>query len=112
MTIETLSSIFPGNPKEENSVNYAQAKNYIIQRSKAAGVFSGVKIRGVGVWRDEEDTVVNTGKKLVINSATEVGLNEYTSTYTYLSSHQTIKAPSSPLKLEECQKLIDATQMF
>ena len=112
MPIETLSRLFPGNLKEESSVNYAQAKNFIIQRSKAAGTFSSNKIRGVGVWRDEEDTVVNTGKKLIVNGSIEMGLNEYTTEYTYLSSHQQIESPVKPLTITEAKKLIKALEMF
>ena len=106
--IEELEVMFP---KPDGGVYWDQAKAQIISESMDAGIFSPHKVRGVGVWKDKNATVVNTGSKLIVDGAAKE-MSDIHSVYTYTASQFAFAEPPKPLTIEECKPLIIAVKHF
>jgi len=52
-------------PSVKGGVRWTQAKSDLIESSKSTGPFDVFRIRGTGVWRDRNRTILNMGESMV-----------------------------------------------
>ena len=108
--ISELETLFP-KPDGSSGVYWDQAKAQVIAESMDAGIFTPHKVRGVGAWKDNKATVVNTGSKLIVDGTTK-DMSDIHSTYTYTASQFSFPEPPKPLTVQECKLLIMAVKHF
>lgn len=94
-------------PQKNGDSDMSSAINDIIQMSKKIGPFNSTRVRGTGVWIDEERVVVNLGRNLVVDGR-EMGLSSLKSWYIYIQTKNRLPPMSKPLSVEECKHLLDA----
>ena len=106
---ETLASMYP---REDGSgICWEQARAEIIADSYCAGIFTPNKVRGVGVWLDQDEVIINTGQHLIVNRVHR-DLLDIDSKYVYVSSAFGFSSPKSALTTFECEKLLQAIRLF
>lgn len=86
-------------------VSWINAKNELIQLSRAVGKFDNSRIRGTGVWLDDKRVVINTGKELIIDGVP----GEIQSYYVYVQTKNRMPAlQSNRATISDVKPLIDA----
>jgi putative DNA primase/helicase len=68
------------------NIKVTQAQDWIQTKSQEMGRFDSLKIRGTGVWRDDEKFVLNTGSCLEFPNGKKLEYHEFKSKYFYVSS--------------------------
>ena len=94
-------------PTKHGDADLGAAANDLIQMSKVVGPFDSTRIRGTGVWMDEDRVVVNLGHKLIVDGK-ELSLNAIRSWYIYIQTRNRLPPMVKPLSVEECRPLLDA----
>lgn len=91
-------------PAKRADIDWSSAKNSLINLSKKIGRFNVDRIRGIGVWRDDKNIIINTGDKI---TGIESGK------YFYLQNPiKKIEHHDTPLTNEEAYKLIQICSAF
>lgn len=67
---------------KKGGINFHQAISDLIQKSKDAGPFDSIRIKGTGVWFDNKRTVINTGDGTICNG----NLSQFKSHYIYIQT--------------------------
>lgn len=93
--------------KNADSVNWTQATNDMIQLSRDTGPFDSRKVRGTGVWIDDDRIVLNMGSRLIVDRK-ETALTAIKSQYFYVQTVNRLGQLKAPLSTVECQPLITA----
>jgi len=68
------------------NIKVTQAQDWIQTKSQEMGRFDSLKIRGTGVWRDDNKFVLNTGSFLEFPNGKKLEYHEFKSKYFYVSS--------------------------
>ena len=68
------------------NIKVTQAQDWIQTKSQEMGRFDSLKIRGTGVWKDEDKFVLNTGSFLEFPNGKKLEYHEFKSKYFYVSS--------------------------
>ena len=68
------------------NIKVTQAQDWIQTKSQEIGRFDSLKIRGTGVWRDDNKFVLNTGSFLEFPNGKKLEYHEFKSKYFYVSS--------------------------
>lgn len=98
-------------PAVKSGFNKKEATDYLISISESAGIFDSTKQRGPGCWRDRQDFVYNSGKKLFNNFGEEI--TGYRSSFVYTNASFSMRdVPGKPLPDAESSYLIDACGAF
>lgn len=91
-------------PKQKGGVDWLAVKNYLIRFSQLAGRYNPDKVRGVGVWKDCGQIVVNTGTKLIHEK-------KFKPSYVYIDTKNKIPGiHPNPLSVEETKWLRTACE--
>lgn len=100
-------------PKGENGgINWAEAKNTIIELSRKIGQFDSSRIRGSGAWRDGKDIVINTGHYLEVNGKRH-SLTGYKSWNIYIQTRNRLpEIHKRPLTVGELAPFLDLCAAF
>jgi putative DNA primase/helicase len=96
---------YPGKTR----VSWSEAKNDLVQRSEAAGIFDASRIRGTGVWWDAGRVVINNGQGLVLDGTPATHVDGY---YRYITTANRTPKLSGPLSIAECRVITDACAHF
>ena len=97
---------------KKGGIDYTQAKHDLIQDSREIGPFNPNRVRGSGVWRDNDRTVVNTGHTLFVEGR-EIGLASLPSWYIYVQTVDRLPPlHKNPLTAEEGRKIARICQSF
>lgn len=99
MPLEYWESCYPGS---KSAVNWDQAKSDLIKRSNEVGQFNHLRVRGAGVWRDIDGT-------LVINDGNPQRENGH---YIYLASSHRFVVPNEGATTKETAELADLCESF
>jgi putative DNA primase/helicase len=78
--IEYWLERFPG---KKSGIDWTAVKSFLVSISKNVGVFDPDRIRGVGVWSDQNRIIVNTGVKLIVDGES-MQIGKLKSRYFYL----------------------------
>lgn len=92
-------------PSAKGGVSWTQVKSDLIDACQKAGPFDVIRIRGTGVWRDQDRTVINTGDRLTVDGES-MALSSIKSWYIYVQSRS--RMPSihhNPMIVSECDAL-------
>jgi putative DNA primase/helicase len=109
MPIEYWEIEFPGMGAAR--VNWTSAKSSLMDQCRKLGIFQSRNVRGSGVWRDANRTIVHVGDGLVVDGL-PVGLSEIQSRYFYTLGARLSPVHASPLSAEECAPFVDACESF
>lgn len=102
-------SIFPG--KKDNSVDWQEAVNYLINMSKKAGRFDPTKKRGRGAWIDDNRVVVHLGDRLIVNGEL-TDIDKIKSKYIYEYGDPIDEQKIDPLTDEKSHKLLEISHLL
>lgn len=83
------------------------AANDLIQASYRVGMFDPSRLRGRGVWMDDNRVVVHLGDRLIVDGET-IPIASFRSRYLYEQSLPLPLGDAEPLSSEEAARLIDA----
>lgn len=98
-------------PAPKSGFNKKEATDYLIAMSEQAGIFDSTKQRGPGCWRDRQNFIYNSGRKLFNNFGDELG--NYRSSFVYTNAAFSMRdIPVSPLPDAESGYLVDACEAF
>lgn len=100
-------AVFPS----ETGVNWKAAKFALMDQCRSRGVFNPGNIRGVGVWTDQDRTVVHLGDRILVDGV-ERDIHDLDSKYIYNLEQKEKGISKKPLSVEECQILTDALMYF
>ncbi len=101
-------TLYPPDPNSKGSLaSWSRAKNALVAQCKLIGSFDVNRIRGTGVWQDDEGKVVlNLGRKVVVDGA-EMNPHEVESSQIYTRSSK-ILSLGNPLA--DCSALLTACE--
>lgn len=91
----------------KNGIAWADAKDDLVQMSRAVGPFDSSRIRGTGVWLDRDRTVINTGIVLIVDGKLS-HLTALKSHYVYVQTKNKLPAMhKKPLTKEDTRALTE-----
>lgn len=90
----------------KDGVHWLAAANAMIRRCEARGVFLPDRVRGRGVWIDEDRVVVHLGDRLLVDGA-EAPVMEFRSPYIYEASGRLDIGTSGALEVFQARRLVD-----
>lgn len=96
--------------EDDGKMNWLIVQDQLVSMCSKIGGFNGSKIRGVGVWRDGEDIVLNEGDRLTVNGAI-IAYENYASDKFYVHGHPVMRMQTR-LTLAECAPLANVVQML
>lgn len=108
MPIEYWEALYPGAGKAR--VDWDQAASSLMESARHKGIFKPQNVRGAGVWRDDNRTVVHMGDHLLVDG-NRVELGEIKSRYFYTLGANLAKL-KAPLTAQECEIFTKACQGF
>lgn len=82
------------------------AMNYLMRKADDSKVFNMNCVRGVGVWHDAEDIIINTGEYLLINGEKKQ-LHERVGEFVYIKSEYIPYTKDNQLTISEASIVID-----
>lgn len=93
--------------------NYNTAASDLLHMSKKIGMFETSRLRGNGVWRDEDRIIVNTGKTILVDG-TVTPMAALKSQHVYINSGKELLPimHKHPLNADEGHLLLEACQGF
>lgn len=94
---------FPGERKE--TIRWEQAANWLMEGASEKGLFSPLKIRGIGAWVDEGKAIMHLGDKMWVDD-TSYKPHEFQSRYTYNAELPIDMVRESPASNEEAHQLV------
>lgn len=106
--LEYWEVLYPG---KKSPVDWTKASSDLIEACHRKGVFRPEKIRGRGVWIDEEKIIYHRGDSLHINGL-DHGLHDLKTKYTYDQDEEMPRVHSLPLTLEETQRLQEVSTLI
>lgn len=93
-------TMFPG---VKGGINWTDAKSFVIEQSKAVGIYDKHLVRGTGVWRDSGETVINLGDRIEGDTSK--------SKYIYIQTRNALKGiHPNPLSTDEAYTLVRACE--
>ena len=100
-------------PKDSiiDPVNWDQACDWVIRECEKKKVYDQSQIRGNGIWRDKNDTVVHMGDYLLVGGK-RVELNQYHSKFVYAQRPRKIELPKIKLSEYEKKLLVRVVKRF
>jgi ABC-type dipeptide/oligopeptide/nickel transport system ATPase subunit len=92
-----------------DKTNYRNAANDLIAASLKVGRFDSGRVRGTGVWLDDERVVVNTGDRLIIGGS-EHAMYWPEGKSIYVKASNKLPSMQMPMTVEECSPLLEACE--
>jgi putative DNA primase/helicase len=91
----------------KQGISWDTAINDIYRAQQKAGFFDPDNLRGAGFWKDGEDIILNTGRKIIKSDSSEIEYKDFPTTYNYIFS-QKIKMDdwSGEISTDEQGKLL------
>lgn len=104
-------NMFPSQKGE--GVSWTKAADFLMEECHRRGVFKPDRVRGRGVWTDQNRTVYHMGDKLwVAGEEMPLHRNKLASKYIYEMSEAMPPVHSNPLTIEDCHVLLEACELI
>lgn len=97
---------FPAD-REGFKIRKSEAVNWLISICRKKGLYSNNNVKGIGAHLDNDQIIINTGKKLYTTDGKEISHYDDSLTHMYESSRRTIPLPTKAWSGDEGQQLID-----
>lgn len=75
-----------GHVSDQGTIKAATAQDMIVACQQEIGFFDIKKIRGAGVWRDQDGIILNDGRRIVTMDGKAISYQDYKSSFFYVPS--------------------------
>lgn len=92
--------------ENKTGIDWAGAKDHLVEISLAVGPFDASRVRGTGVWLDEGRTIVNSGYEFIVDGSHEAP-SRFRSHYIYIQTANRFPITTEPpLTVAECKPIL------
>jgi putative DNA primase/helicase len=96
-------TVYPGT---KTRVDWSEARSDLMNQCRSKGIFYVDNIRGPGIWRDRDRTVLHLGNRLLVDGELK-DIHAIDSRFIYELSKADPTPHKDPLTAKECQPIVD-----
>lgn len=98
-------------PNTKNGIDWLAAKSDMMAQARRRGIFDQKRVRGAGVWMDDDRIVVNMGDHLLVNGEKK-DLGDLKSRHFYTLGTKLPSINPKPLTFDECSLITKTAHLF